>query len=372
MTPPAQRVTRGFSIDEDGTDTEPTPRRIRTRQQIMAGEGKRPPAAVPLTDLAHNPFNPRTELLDVEETAESLRAKGQIQPVTVVRREAFLTVHPGQEDALGSAPYVVIDGNRRLAAAHAAGLNELRIDVHDGLAESSEGILESALIANIHRVDVDPLDQARALKQLVEAHGEQKVVAARLGKTPAWVSQRLSLLKLPDDLQDKVEAKVLTVKDARRIGGLPADEQHAAAEAAINRVKPPRKPRVDTSTSAASAAAESAGTEAAGVPADTAGAEAVTAAPSVPVQSAGVGTAGGGDAQPINPVNRTVAGADAVTVFADHVSRAKQFAIEMEGIASIHRKAVLADWQKAEALLDELRHNLALVTQQLPAKETDA
>ncbi|MER6314365.1 ParB/RepB/Spo0J family partition protein [Streptomyces sp. NPDC001581] len=360
MTPPAQRVTRGFSFDEDGTDTEPSPRRIRTRQQIMTGEGKRPPASVPLTDLAHNPFNPRTELLDVEETAESLRAKGQIQPVTVVRREAFLTAHPGQEDALGSAPYVVIDGNRRLAAAHAAGLAELRIDVHDGLAESSEGILESALIANIHRVDVDPLDQARAIKQLVEAHGEQKVVAARLGKTPAWVSQRLSLLKLPDDLQDKVESKELTVKDARRIGGLPADEQHTAAEAAINRVKPPRKQRVATGASAASAAAEAAGTEA------------VPAAPSVPAQSAGVGSAGGGDAQPVNPVNRDGAGADAVTAFADYVSRAEQFAVEMEGIASIHRKAVLADWQQADALLKELRHQLALVTQHLPAQEADA
>ncbi|GAA2639446.1 hypothetical protein GCM10010425_49460 [Streptomyces spororaveus] len=364
MTPPTQRVTRGFSLDDD-SDTQSSPRRIRTRQQIISGEGKRPPAAVPLTDLAHNPFNPRTELLDVEETAESLRAKGQIQPVTVVRREAFLAAHPGQEDALGEAPYVVIDGNRRLAAAHAAGIDELRIDVHDALAETSEGILESALIANIHRVDVDPLDQARAIQQLVKAHGEQQVVAARLGKTPAWVSQRLSLLKLPEDLQEKVETRELTVKDARRIGGLPAGEQHAAAEAAINRVKPPRKPRgtapdSPASTGAPSTAAET--SEAGGAPASV----------SVPTQSAGADLADDQDAQPINPVNRDAADPDPLAVFADYVDRAQQFAAEMEDLASIHRKAVLADWQEADILLKALRRHLDLVTQQLPAPETDA
>ncbi|MFE6885826.1 ParB/RepB/Spo0J family partition protein [Streptomyces sp. NPDC057702] len=242
MTPPAQRVTRGFSIDED-LDSKPAPRRIRTRQQIMNGEGKRPPAAVPLSVLAHNPLNPRDELTEIEETAASLKEKGQLQPVAVVRRAAFLTAHPGREEQIGTAEYVVVDGNRRLAAASVAGLAELRIDVNDDLATSAEDMLESALIANVHRVDVPPLDQAKAIQELLSKHGSQEKVAKRLGKSGAWVSQRLALLGLTEDLQEKVESGELTVKDGRRIGRLPASRQQTEATAALNRVKTPRKPR---------------------------------------------------------------------------------------------------------------------------------
>lgn len=241
MTPPTQRVTRGFSIDDEGQDTKPAPRRIRTRQQIMNGEGKRPPASVELKLLAHNPFNPRDELTEIEETAESLKKKGQIQPVAVVRRAAFLAVHPGVEEKIGEADYVVIDGNRRLAAADMAGMAELRIDVNDDLAASAADLLEGALIANIHRVDVPPLDQAKAIQQLVAVHGSQGKVAKRLGKTPAWVSQRLALLELTSDLQEKVETGELKVEPARRIGRLPKEEQAAAAKETVNAVNTPRQ-----------------------------------------------------------------------------------------------------------------------------------
>ncbi|WP_121833875.1 ParB/RepB/Spo0J family partition protein [Streptomyces sp. S1] len=239
MTPPAQRVTRGFSIDDEGE--KQAPRRIRTRQQIIAGEGKRPPAAVELRLLAHNPFNPREELTEIDETAASLKEKGQIQPVTVVRRAAFLAAHPGQEEALGEADYVVVDGNRRLAAAAVAELAELRIDVNDALAATAADILESALIANVHRVDVAPLDQAKALEELVRTHGSQGKVAKRLGKTPAWVSQRLALLELTDELQEKVESGALKVEPARRIGRLPKAEQAAEAEKVMTAARTPRQ-----------------------------------------------------------------------------------------------------------------------------------
>ncbi|MFJ9026498.1 ParB/RepB/Spo0J family partition protein [Streptomyces sp. NPDC102259] len=244
MTPPQDRVTRGFSMGgEDGAGEKQAPRRIRTRQQIMNGEGKRPPASVELKLLAANPFNPRDELTEIEETAESLRVK-QIQPVTVVRRAAFLTAHPGQEAKLGeTAEYVVIDGNRRLAAAKLAGLPELRIDVNDDLAATAADIVESALIANIHRVDVPPLDQAKAIQELVKVHGSQGEVARRLGKTPPWVSQRLALLELTPELQEQVEAGELKVEPARRIGRLPKEEQAGEAQKAIAAAKTPRQRR---------------------------------------------------------------------------------------------------------------------------------
>ncbi|MEV7082437.1 ParB/RepB/Spo0J family partition protein [Streptomyces sp. NPDC093516] len=248
MTPPQQRVTRGFSMGEEGeTGEKKAPRRVRTRQQIMNGEGKRPPAKVELKLLAGNPFNPRDELTEIEETAESLRAKGQIQPVTVVRRAAFLGAYPGQEGELGEeAEYVVIDGNRRLAAAQLAGLAELRIDVNDDLAATAADILESALIANVHRVDVPPMDQAKAIQELVKVHGSQGEVARRLGKTPAWVSQRLALLELTPELQEQVETGELKVEPARRIGRLPKEQQAGAARKAITAAKTPRQRRKPT------------------------------------------------------------------------------------------------------------------------------
>lgn len=199
------------------------------------------PTSVAVGALAHNPLNPREELTELEETAASLAEKGQIQPLAVVRRAAFLASHPGQEEALGSAEYVVIDGNRRLAAASLAGLNTLRIDVNDTLASTAEDVLEAALIANVHRVDVAPMDQAKALSQLITVHGSQATVAKRLGKTPAWVSQRLALLELTDDLQEKVQTGELKVKPARRIGRLPKEEQQAAAAEAIAEATAPRQ-----------------------------------------------------------------------------------------------------------------------------------
>ncbi|MEE1931464.1 ParB/RepB/Spo0J family partition protein [Streptomyces sp. TRM 70351] len=199
------------------------------------------PTRAPLKALAPNPFNPRDELTDIEETAASLAERGQIQPVAVVHRSAFLSAHPGRDEDLGEAEYVVIDGNRRLAAAASAGLEELRIDVNDDLAASAADLLESALIANVHRVDVPPLDQAKAIQELVSVHGSQSQVAKRLGKTPAWVSQRLALLQLTPDLQEKVESGDLRVEPARRIGRLPKEQQAAAADEVSNAAKPPQQ-----------------------------------------------------------------------------------------------------------------------------------
>ncbi|MEU8432037.1 ParB/RepB/Spo0J family partition protein [Streptomyces sp. NPDC029216] len=200
-----------------------------------------PPSEVPIEALAHNPFNLREDLTDLDELAQSLTSRGQLQPLAVATRMAFMEAHPGATDGLGRAPYVVIDGNRRLAAAQLAGLRTMHIHVNDALSASAADILESALIANVHRVDVAPMDQARALQELVDVHGSQAQVAKRIGKTPAWVSQRLTLLNLTPDLQEKVETGELKVEPARRIGRLPQEDQAAAATESINAVNPPRQ-----------------------------------------------------------------------------------------------------------------------------------
>ncbi|MFJ6797965.1 ParB/RepB/Spo0J family partition protein [Streptomyces sp. NPDC091268] len=223
-----------------------------------------PPSEVPIEALAHNPFNLREELTELDEMAQSLLVRGQLQPLAVATRLAFMEAHPGQTDGLGRAPYVVIDGNRRLAAAQLAGLKSMHIHVNDSLATSAADILESALIANVHRVDVAPMDQARALQELVDVHGSQAQVAKRLGKTAAWVSQRLALLHLTPELQDKVETGELKVEPARRIGRLPLEEQAAAAQETINAVNPPRQRTRPQTGASAAGAGRSAGGAAAG------------------------------------------------------------------------------------------------------------
>ncbi|MDP9607809.1 ParB/RepB/Spo0J family partition protein [Streptomyces hygroscopicus] len=238
-----QPAARDLGISENEIVHRRPLGKSRSRELREEREDRRSFAEVILDLLAFNPYNPREELTRIEETAKSLKAKGQLQPLAVVSRHAFLEVHPEKERAIGQAKYVVVDGNRRLAAARAAGLTSLRIDVNDSLAESRSNILESSLVANIHRVDVPPLDQAKAIQELLNVYKSQTELAKRLGKSGAWVSQRLALLELPPDLQEKVETGELKVKDARRIGRLPEAQQHDEAKKVLNPVKAEQKQR---------------------------------------------------------------------------------------------------------------------------------
>lgn len=189
-----------------------------------------------LEDLAFNPLNPRETLTELQEMADSLSEQGQVEALIVVSRAAFLAAnraeYPDCEEPLGSARFVVLDGNRRLGGAQIAGLEELRIDVNDALAGSAAEFLEKALITTIHKVGLSPLEEARSLDRLVRYHGSQRETARRFGKTHVWIGQRLALLNLTPGLQAALKAGQLLVEDARQIGRLPLDEQPAAAERA--------------------------------------------------------------------------------------------------------------------------------------------
>ncbi|MFE5097060.1 ParB/RepB/Spo0J family partition protein [Streptomyces sp. NPDC056638] len=205
-------------------------------------EGPAPSPRLPVAQVAHNPFNPREELKAVEDMADSLTARGVIQPLTVVTRAAFLSAHPGHEGDLGRAAYVVVDGNRRLAGANMAGLDDVPVHIDDSLAENADTLLETALTAAIQHESLDPLDEAKALQRLVEVHGSQRAVARTLGKSSPWVTQRIALLKLTPELQEAVESKSLPVEVARNVGRLPAQQQQRAAAEALT-VRAERKSR---------------------------------------------------------------------------------------------------------------------------------
>ncbi|MFG2569208.1 ParB/RepB/Spo0J family partition protein [Streptomyces sp. NPDC048567] len=183
--------------------------------------------------LAPNPYNPRATLAAIEEMADSLTSKGIIQPLTIVTRNAFLAAHPDQSQNLAAAEYVVVDGNRRLAGAKLAGLDDVPVHVDDDLARDADSLLETALIAAVQHEDLEPLDEAKALERLVQVHGSQRAVARALGKSSGWVTQRLALLKLTPKLKQDLESKTLPVKIARTVGQLPKQQQQQAAKEAL-------------------------------------------------------------------------------------------------------------------------------------------
>lgn len=197
------------------------------------GTGQAGTLRVALDTLANNPYNPREELKAVDDLADSLTSRGIIQPLTVVTRQAFTAAHPTYEVQLGQASFIVVDGNRRLAAANLAGLDDVPIHIDDSLARDADTLLETALTAAVQHENLDPLDEAKALQRLVHVHGSQRAVARALGKSSPWVTQRLALLKLTPELQEAVEDRSLPVEIARNVGQLPAQQQQSAAEEAL-------------------------------------------------------------------------------------------------------------------------------------------
>jgi ParB family chromosome partitioning protein len=189
---------------------------------------------IPLSDLAHNPRNPRYGYDDdpaIQELADSLREHGQLQPATVVARDVYLAHYPEDADQIGSAAWVVLIGNRRLAGARLAELPHLVASVEDRLGGADPMLAEATLVENIHRQDLPPLLEARELQGLVERHGSQRTAAKRVAKTQAWVSQRLSLLKLTPDLQEKLRIGEMSVKEARTVASASPEEQAEKLEA---------------------------------------------------------------------------------------------------------------------------------------------
>ncbi len=195
---------------------------VIARSDALDATGRvRRSSLAPVSLIVFNPLNPRKTIVDetIDELAESLR-RHQIVPVTVVSRDAFLDAHPDQAVAIGGADFVALDGNRRLLAAQRAGLANLRVDLNDDLVATAADMVEAALVANAHREGVLPFEEAQAIEQLLNTvyDGNQAAVARKLGKSRAWVGQRLALLHLTPELQEQAGTGELAIEDARKIG----------------------------------------------------------------------------------------------------------------------------------------------------------
>lgn len=216
-------------------------RPVSARRQAVAAatgvptDGVAPPTELPPHRISLNPDNPRSSLGDLSDLAGSLTTHGQKQAITVMNRDAYVKANPEREaDLEPDTTHVVIDGSSRLAAAREAQLPTVKVLVSDDQGSNSEELLESALVANIHRNDLPELDEARALQRLLAIHGSQTALAKRLHRSQGWVSQRLALLNLTPELQARIGDEPIDL--LRAVAGKPAEEQ----EAALQRLKEER------------------------------------------------------------------------------------------------------------------------------------
>jgi ParB family chromosome partitioning protein len=157
--------------------------------------------------IAPNPEQPRThfEPEQLRELAESIKEHGIIQPLIVTR-----------DDEGG---YRLIAGERRLQAARLAGLETVPVVVRE--AADSE-LLELALIENIQRADLNPVEEAMAYRRLIEEYGlTQEEVARRVGKSRATIANALRLLQLEAEIRRSLVAGEITEGHARALLGLP-------------------------------------------------------------------------------------------------------------------------------------------------------
>lgn len=214
------------------TASQPTPESVATGPQS---------ATLPIADIHPNPLQPRSifEPSRLQELANSIETHGIIQPLLVRRK--------------GTA-YELIAGERRLRAAKLAGLTEVPAIIQD---YADERILEVALIENIQREDLNPMETAHALERLhTEMNLSHEEIAARTGKDRTTITNMIRLLRLPREVQLLVAERRLSMGHARAILGLTTPElqtqlaEKAAAqgfsvrqvERLVKKVNEPREP----------------------------------------------------------------------------------------------------------------------------------
>jgi len=170
--------------------------------------------------LSPNQQQPRVQMDDerLEELTRSIKANGIIQPI-LVRRAGL--------------EYRIIAGERRWRAAQRAGLLKVPVVVRDVPEGSDQQLLELALIENIQRENLNPIDEATAYQRLADQFAlTQDQIAAAVGKDRSSVANFMRLLKLPEEVRAEVAAGRLSMGHARALLGVadPAAQRHAARE----------------------------------------------------------------------------------------------------------------------------------------------
>ena len=208
----------GAGADEpySGIELDESPEAIRVRHEPHI-------AAIEIARVAPNPLQPRKEFLpgQLAELTESIREHGIIQPITV-RKAA------GEK-------FELISGERRIRAAIEAGLTFIPAYIIE--VESDRKMLELAIVENVQRVELNPIEEAEAYDRLIVDCGlTQEEVAARISKDRTTVANAIRLLKLPERIKDSLRAGELGVGHAKAILGISdAARQNALWDEAVRK-----------------------------------------------------------------------------------------------------------------------------------------
>ncbi len=177
---------------------------------------------VPVEDIIPNPWQPRQTINDtkLQELADSIKEHGIIQPLIVTHQES-------------TGLYVLIAGERRLRASKLANLSNVPVLVREASAQES---LEIALIENVQRADLTPLETAKAYRELSEGFNlSHEDIAKRVGKNRVTITNTLRLLKLPEIVRQALAEEKISEGHARALLGLNNTQAQAAALASILR-----------------------------------------------------------------------------------------------------------------------------------------
>ena len=168
---------------------------------------------IAVTEIDRNPDQPRRDFDEaaLQTLADSIRTAGVLQPLLVVEQ---------------NGRYRIVAGERRFRAARIAGLDTVPCIVRDFTTEEQ---MEAALIENVQREDLNPIEEAAAVKQFMDAcHYTQEQAAKRLGKSRPALANLLRLLSLPKVVQDDVIAGRLSAGHARVLAGLEEERRQIA------------------------------------------------------------------------------------------------------------------------------------------------
>jgi ParB family chromosome partitioning protein len=175
---------------------------------------------IPLARIRPNPLQPRRRMdeAELESLAASIADHGVLLPILVTQT---------------LDGYQIVAGERRFRAAQLAGLERIPVVIRQVAGRDQ---LELALVENLQREDLNPVEEALAFRQLIDEFGlTQEDVSARIGRARSTVANTLRLLDLDTKVQQLVIDGALTGGHARAIGGLPTDQQARVAEIVIER-----------------------------------------------------------------------------------------------------------------------------------------
>lgn len=188
---------------------EPVKEKLQEEKQTQEADIK---------DITANPYQPR-RIFDEEklqELADSIKEYGVVQPLVVRRKGKKLEL---------------VAGERRLRAAKLAGIKKVPVLLRD---YTDTQMMEIALVENIQRHDLNPIEEAQGIRQLMQECGlTQEQAAAKVGRSRAAVANILRLLNLAQKVQDYISSNVLTMGQAKQLAGLPEKQQLEVAESII-------------------------------------------------------------------------------------------------------------------------------------------